>query len=119
VRLRSASLRAKHLWLLALAIAGAIPYGCHAVWSLALAGGIQVLNLAVLERSVRAVLTGRAGGLASLLLFSRLLLVLLAVGVLLARGGVAPVPFVVGLSALVPAAIWFGLDQASGVRSRP
>ena len=69
------------------------------------------MNLAVLERSVRVALTGQAGGLATALLFSRLLLVLGAVGLLLTRGGVAPVPFVVGLSVLVPAAIWFGFDK--------
>ena len=115
---RSASLHAKYLIVLALAIAGAIPYGCHAVLSLALGGGIQVLNLAVLERSVRAALAGQAGGLATLFLFSRMLLVLFAVGLLLARGGVAPVPFLVGLVALIPAAIWFSLEKASE-RSEP
>jgi hypothetical protein len=106
-------LQARHGLLLLLAIAGAIPYGCDAVWSLAVGGGIQILNLAVLERSVRAVLTGQGGGVASLFLFARFLLVLLAVGLVLTRGGVAPVPFLLGLSALVPAAIWFGLDEAA------
>jgi hypothetical protein len=65
---RSASLHAKYLIVLALAIAGAIPYGCHAVWSLALGGGIQLLNLDLLSRSVRAVLSaGRASGNAAAL----------------------------------------------------
>ena len=94
-------------------MAGAIPYGWHAVLSLAVGGGIQVLNLAVLERSVRVALTGQAGGLATLFLFSRLLLVLAAVGLVLTQTGVAPVPFVVGLFALIPAAIWFGFDKAA------
>jgi ATP synthase I subunit len=111
-------LQARHVLVLLLAIAGAIPYGCHAVLSLAAGGGIQVLNLAVLERSVRAALTGQSGGLASALLFARLLLVLFAVALLLQRQLVAPVPFLVGLFALIPAAAWFGLDRAAE-RSRP
>ena len=112
MKLRSASLQARHGLILLLAITGAIPYGCHAVLSLAVGGGIQVLNLAVLQRSVSVVLVGQAGGLARAFLFSRLLLVLSAVGLLLSRGVVAPVPFAIGLSTLVPAAIWFGLDTA-------
>jgi hypothetical protein len=106
-------LQARHGLVLLLAIAGAIPYGCHAVFSLAVGGGIQVLNLAVLERSVRVALAGQAGGVATLFLFSRLLLLLTAVGLLLTRGGVAPLPFVVGLLALIPATLWFGFDKAA------
>ena len=41
------------------------------------------------------------------------LLFLTAVGVVLTRGGVAPLPFVAGLLALIPAAIWFGFDKAA------
>ena len=74
------------------------------------------MNLAVLERSVRAALTGQAGGLATAVLFARLLLVLVAVGVLLQRHTVAPVPFLAGLFALIPAAIWFGLERAAQQR---
>ena len=75
-------------------------------------GGIQVLNLAVLERSVRVVLAGQSGGLARALLLGRFLLVVAAVALLLANRTVAPLPFLIGLSALVPAAIWFGFDSA-------
>lgn len=116
MNLRNASLQARHALLLLLAIAGAIPYGCHAVLSLALGGGIQVVNLAVLERSVRPVLAGEAGGLVTALLFARLLFVLLAVGFVLTRDEVAHLPFVFGLCALVPAAAWYGLDKAADRR---
>ena len=118
MNLRSASLQARHALVLLLAIAAAIPYGCHAVLSLAVGGGIQVLNLAVLERSVRVALVGQAGALATFFFLARFLLLLGAVGLLLTRGGVAPLPFVAGLLLLVPAAIWFGLDRAAE-RSQP
>ena len=110
---RNPSLQAKHTLLLAVAIAGAIPYGWHAVWSLALAGGIQVVNLAVLEGSVRLVIGGKvARPAAQLALFLRLLLLCAAVYVLLGHSGVAPLPFTVGLLAVVPAALWHGASRA-------
>jgi len=116
-RRRSASLQAKHALVLALAIGGAIPYGCHAVWSLALAGGIQVVNLAVLQGSVRLVIAGRAPRpAAQLVLFLRLLLVLCAVYLALGPLGAAPLWFAAGLFAVVPAALWHGLS-ARAVRS--
>jgi len=107
-------LHAKYLIVLALAIAGAIPYGCHAAWSTALGGGIQVLNLSVLERSVRAVLStgGGASGVApvaQLALFLRTLLFFTAVIYVLAVVPVQPLAFLVGLLAVVPAVIWHGL----------
>jgi hypothetical protein len=110
---RNPSLQAKHALLLALAIAGAIPYGCHAVWSLALAGGIQVVNLAVLQGSVRLVIGGRVARPATqLVLFLRLLLLGAAVLAALGHLGAAPLPFVVGLLAIVPAALWHGASRA-------
>ena len=91
MKLRSASLQAVHAGLLALAMAGAIPYGWHAVWSLALAGGIQVLNLAVLERSVRLVVAGHGSApIARMFFMLRLVLVLGAVLLALGPLGVAP-----------------------------
>ena len=111
---RSASLQAKHALLLALAIAGAIPYGCHAVLSLALAGGIQVVNLAVLQGSVRLVIGGRAARpAAQLVLFLRLLLLGAAVLAALGYLGAAPAPFAVGLLLVVPAALWHGASRAA------
>ena len=115
--LRNASLQARHALLLLLAIAGAIPYGCHAVLSLALGGGIQVVNLAVMQRSVRPALAGEAGALVTVLFFARLLLVLAVVAFVLSRDDVAHLPFVVGLSLLVPAAAWWGLDKAAARRA--
>ena len=113
MRLRSASLQAKHALVLALAIAGAIPYGCHAVWSLALAGGIQVVNLAVTERSVRLVLAARPAAFAAQALFLLRMLLVLAATFLAIRGaGAGPVPFALGLLAIVPAALWHGLAKA-------
>ena len=97
MRLRSASLQAKHAGLLAVAIAGAIPYGWHAVWSLALAGGIQVVNLAVTERSVRLVFAEPTSAVAARLVFTlRFFAVLAAVVLAVGRLGVSPVPFVIG-----------------------
>ena len=107
---RSASLHAKHLLVLALAIAGAIPYGFHAVWSLAAGGGIQVLNLTVLERSVRALLgAGPLAPMVQSLLALRMLLFFAAVCYVLFTFDVEPLAFLAGLLAVVPALIWHGL----------
>jgi hypothetical protein len=70
------------------------------------------LNLAVTERSVRLVVAEHGSAPAARLVFMlRLLAVLaaifLAVGVLRAK----PVPFVIGLSLIVPAALWHGLSR--------
>ena len=114
MRLRSASLQAVHAGLLALALAGAIPYGWHAVWSLALAGGIQVLNLAVLERSVRLVVAEHGSAPAGRMFFMlRLLLVMGAVLLALGPLEVARGPFVVGLLLVIPAVFWHGLSRAN------
>jgi len=110
---RSASLQAKHVLLVALAIGGAIPYGCHAVWSLALAGGIQVLNVAVTTRSVRLVVAEPVSASAAHLVFLlRLFAVLAAIFVALRVLGAQPVAFAIGLLVIVPAAVWHGLSQA-------
>ena len=120
---RSASLHAKYLIALALAIAGAIPYGCHAVCSLALGGGIQLLNLSVLERSVRAVLSaggaaGNAAALAQLTLVIRTVLFFTAVTYVLTRTNAQPLPFLAGLLVIVPAALWHGLAARAPEASR-
>jgi hypothetical protein len=110
-------LHAKYLIVLALAIAGAIPYGCHAAWSTALGGGIQVLNLSVLERSVRAVLSAGGSGslapIAQLALLLRTLLFFTAVIYVLAVVPVQPIAFLAGLLAVVPAVLWHGLGPAA------
>lgn len=111
---RSASLHAKYVIVLALAITGAIPYGCHAVWSTALGGGIQLLNLSLLERGVRAVLSagaasGGAATLAQVTLVVRTVLFFTAVIYVLTFTPAQPLAFLAGLLVIVPAAIWHGL----------
>jgi len=115
---RSASLHAKYLIVLALAFAVGFPYGCHAAWSLALGGGIQVLNLTALERSVRAALSaGRASGnaapVAQLALFLRALLFFVAVAFVLVAVPVQPIAFLAGLLTVVPAVLWHGLAAST------
>ncbi len=110
---RSASLHAKYSFVLALAIAGAIPYGCHAAWSLALGGGIQLVNLSILDRSVRAVLstggTGNAASLAQITLVLRTVVFFTAVIYVLTSTPAKALFFLAGLLVVVPAAIWHGL----------
>lgn len=112
---RSASLHAKYLIVLALAIAGAIPYGCDAAWSAAAGGGIQLLNLSVLERGVRAAFTtgaaGQATAIAQVMLVLRTVLFFTAVIYVLAATPVLPLAFLAGLLAIVPAAVWHGLTS--------
>jgi hypothetical protein len=119
---RSASLHAKYVIVLSLAIAGAIPYGCDAVWSLALGGGIQLVNLGVLERSVRAVLAaggaGNPAALAQVTLLLRTVLFFTAVIYVLALTPAQPLAFLAGLLAIVPAAVWHGLTAPAGQEPR-
>jgi ATP synthase I chain len=116
-------LHAKYLIVLALAIAGGISYGCHAAWSVALGGGIQLLNLTVLERSVRAVLStgsaaGNAASLAQVTLVLRTVLFFTAVIYVLAFTSVQPLSFLAGLLVIVPAALWHGLTPPAPQESR-
>ena len=105
-------LHGKHAVVLALAIAAAIPYGWRAAGSVAAGGGMQIVNLKALERSVAGMLglaaSGRALG-ATLLLQLRLVVLLLAVGVVLFATPVLPLAFVLGLSTAVPTVVWHGL----------
>jgi len=118
MRQRSASLHAKYAITLALAFAGGFSYGCHAAWSLALGGGIQVLNLTALERSVRAVLSAEHGAgsamrVAQIALFLRTLLFFVVVSYVLAVVPVQPIAFMMGLLTVVPALIWHGLTPSA------
>ncbi len=106
---RSASLHAKYMFVLVLAFAGAISYGFHAAWSLALGGAIGLLNLTVLERSVRGFLSLRGSAPATkLVLVLRTVLLFVAVSYVLAATPVEPLAFLAGLLAIVPAALWHG-----------
>ncbi len=112
---RNISLHQKHACVLALAIAIAIPYGWRAAGSVALGGGMQIVNLRALERSVSAMLglaaSGRGAGIGALLQL-RLLLLLAAVGVVLFATPVQPLAFGLGLTSLVPTVVWHGLTSA-------
>ena len=116
---RVRGLAARHALLLALAIIAGIPYGWRAVGSLALGGGVQIVNLRALERSVAAMLglaaSGRRGAVTALLQL-RLLLFLAAVGVILVATPVAPLAFVLGLLTAVPAVVWHGIASARAGR---
>jgi hypothetical protein len=79
-----------------------------------LGGGIQLLNLDLLSRSVRAVLSaGRASGnaaaLAQLTLVFRTVLFFTAVVYVLTRTNAQPLAFLAGLLLIVPATLWHGL----------
>lgn len=84
----------------------------HAAGSLLAGGGIQVLNLKTLERSVRLVL-GRSGGPGSVgaaIVVARTALLLAAVLWVLVAVPVHVPGFAVGLFLAVPASIWHGLS---------
>jgi len=115
VKQRSPSLHTKYLIVLVLAFAGAISYGFHAAWSLALGGGIGLVNLMVLERSVRGLLSLQtsAPAAAPLVLVLRAALLLAAVGYVLTATPAQPLAFLAGLLAIVPALLWHGLTPPS------
>lgn len=112
------SLHAKNGLVLTLALVGSIAYGCHAAASLACGGGIQIVNLIALDGSLKTILPraahGAAGALRPLLLL-RFAIVAAAVGVALAALPLDVVPFVIGLSTVVPAALWHGLQARKAV----
>jgi hypothetical protein len=88
----------------------------HAAGSLLAGGGIQVLNLKALERSVRLVL-GYSGGSAasgSVTVVARTLLFFLGVFWVLAATPVHAPGFAVGLLLAVPASIWHGFSARKG-----
>lgn len=108
----SPALHVRHAVCLALALLLAMSYGWRAVFSLAIGGGIQIVNLVGLERSVRSLLSlasARRGRAVQVLLAARFLVLIAAVGLALWKLPIDPLAFAVGLSALVPAVIWHGL----------
>jgi len=71
------------------------------------------VNLAVTERSVRLVFAVPGAGPAARSIFLlRFFAVVAAVVLALRTTDVAPIPFVIGLLVIVPAALWHGLSQA-------
>ena len=85
-----------------------LPVAPQALGSLAVGAAIQVANLHLLERSVARMLGGAASGLGSLVQL-RMLALLGVVGYLLLTLRLEPIPFLLGLSTVVPAALWHGL----------
>lgn len=110
-----ATLHRKNALVFALALAGSIAYGWLAAASLALGGGIQIVNLIGLERSARLLARRAAEGQGAgmrMLLMLRFAAVVAAVGVALLTLPVEAIPFVIGLSTVVPAALWHGLERS-------
>ncbi len=120
------SLAGKHFLVLAVALLGSLPYGWRASASLALGGGIQLVNLKALERSVASLLglasswspgpeTPLAVGLrfgAALLLQLRWVLLLGLVAAILVFLPVDPIALLVGLSSAAVAVLWHGFQTA-------
>jgi hypothetical protein len=122
-----ATLPAKHLLVLAVALVASFPYGWRASASLALGGGIQIVNLRALERSVAKLLdfasSGRQLGVglrlgASLAVQLRWVLVLGLVGIILLTLPVDPIALLIGLSTVVVAVLWHGFASADLSGSR-
>ena len=86
-------------------------------------GGIQLLNLSLLARGVRAVLSaGAASGsavtLAQVTLVVRTVLFFTAVIYVLTFTPAQPLAFLAGLLVIVPAALWHGLTPPAQADSR-
>ncbi len=114
MRGRPVSLHTKNALILVLFLGAAAPFGWAALMSVAIGGGIQVVNLRGLERSVGGMLrTSGVGGLLQGLLALRLLLLLALVGIVMATLPVQPLAFTLGLSTVVPAVLWHGLTSAA------
>ena len=89
----------------------------HAAGSLLAGGGIQVLNLKALERSVRLILgRGKAGTGVSgaIVVTTRTLLFFLVVFWVLVAAPVHVPGFAIGLLLAVPASIWQGFGARRG-----
>ena len=110
------TVHSRNAWVLALALLAASPFGWRVLASLLLGGGIQIVNLRGLERSVlwltRTPDQGRPAAGARAFLRLRLGLLLGVVAAVLLAVPVEPFAFVAGLSTVVPAVIWHGLSTA-------
>lgn len=121
------TLPGKHFAVLVVALLASFPYGWRASASLLLGGGIQVVNLKALERSVASLL-GLAAvksrgpdtepasrGLrlgAALLLQLRWGILMGVVAAILLTLPVEPIALLVGLSTAAAAALWHGFHVA-------
>jgi hypothetical protein len=112
IRERLAPLQAKHALLLGLAFCASIPYGMHAAASLLVGGGIQILNLRALERSVRLITDRQVAGLGLVLSAARFVLLISVVLLLFWATPLHRLALGIGLLLVVPAALWHGLETA-------
>lgn len=109
------SLHTKNALALALLLLCAAPFGVTVLASASLGGGVQVLNLRLLERAVAFWLGGRAhglGGLAKILIAFRFVALMGLCAALIVLLPVNAVAFAAGFSSVVPAAIWHGFETA-------
>jgi hypothetical protein len=112
-----ASLQRKHAAVLCVAVLACVPLDPRTALSALLGGLLQAASLWSLERSVEAWLRRAQEGAqsdVSMLTWVRLPALLLTVGAVLYALPVDPLGFTLGLSAVVPAALWHGLVPAGG-----
>jgi hypothetical protein len=111
MRARPTTLAARNAVVFALALVGSMPYGCLAAASLACGAGIQIMSVFGLERSVRQLTAAAALGehpAVRPLLFLRFAAVAALLALALATLPLEIGPFLVGLSTVIPAALWHG-----------
>ncbi len=115
------TLHGKQFLVVLVAFVASFPYGWRAGASVALGGGIQVVNLKALERCVAWLLGLASGGGplsvgarlgAGLLVQLRWLILAAAVAAILLTLPVEPIAFLVGLSTAALAALWHGFATA-------
>lgn len=110
------SLHAKNAALSALLLALSVPFGSAVAIGVALGAAVQVVNLHLLERTVRHLLglaaAGRPGGVQALVML-RFAGLMGACAVVLLTLPVHPLGFAAGFSAAVPALCWHGLQPGS------
>ena len=120
------TLHGKQFLVLLVAFVASFPYGWRASTSIALGGGIQVVNLKALERCVAWLLglasagrplSGAARLGAGLLVQLRWLILVTAVAVILFLLPVEPIAFLVGLSTAALAVLWHGFVTARPSRT--
>ncbi len=113
----TSSVHRKNALVLALVLAGSLPFGAQASVSVALGGALQALNLVLLERSVAYLLGlaggGQSGGVQALIALRFVALMAVCATILIALP-VDPLAFTVGFSVMVPAVLWHGLASARG-----
>ncbi len=109
------SIHQKNALILGIVLLGMTPFGWAAVKAAALGGGMQILNLRGLERSVVGMLGLAVAGqstAARALITLRWIFLFGAIAAVLFLAEIEPIAFITGLSILVPTVIWHGLEDA-------